>query len=232
MLVAAGDPKDEIALGDMGVHGEHAPLDAVGAGSNGLEAHLEHVRARLIRLGRPPVDSLAALVQDFEGAEGGLEPFREPDPNLSGRDLDRAAHAWLSSLEKGVGRRRARSEEQRHQDKNRAPSHRTYRPKSGRPSVLGKMSSRKKCTWPRMPTFLPVRSFTGTTASSPSWKYLPAQMMPGLMVPVVLPANPRSSGLLMSISTRGMSCLMMPGSPTSRTKDCRYGRLYITAKPQ
>ena len=117
----------------------------------------------------------------------------------------RAAHAWLGVVEEGVARRHARPEKKRRQSDGHPPSCHTHQRKSGLPSVLGKMSSMKKCTCPRMPTFLPVRSLMGTTASSPSWKYLPAQMMPGLTVPVVLPANPRSSGLLMSISTIG-SC--------------------------
>src|SRR4029453_13231724 len=79
ILRVAGDPKSEITLRDVGVHGEHAPLDAVGAGSNGLEGNLEHVRVALVRPGRAVVDTLAALVDDLERAESGFEPLREPD---------------------------------------------------------------------------------------------------------------------------------------------------------
>ncbi len=45
ILRALCDPKDENALGVVGLHRKHAPLDAVGTGAIGFEGHLEHVRA-------------------------------------------------------------------------------------------------------------------------------------------------------------------------------------------
>src|SRR4029077_13479383 len=48
----------------------------------------------------------------------------------------------------------------------------------------------KKCSCAITPTLFPVRSLIGITASTPTWKYLPAQMTPGFIVPVVCPSSP------------------------------------------
>src|SRR5262249_49463942 len=138
--------------------------------SQRFERHLEHGGARRAHLRGPPVDALPVLIPHLERAEGRLEVLGEPHPYLTRRGPDRAAHARLRALEVGVPAPFAGAEPERRAQEHRPQSACAHRPKRGRPSVLGKRSSRKKWIWPRMPTFLPVRSLTGTTASTPSWK--------------------------------------------------------------
>src|SRR5262249_57907170 len=207
--------------GAGGADGAPPPLHAVRARSQRFERHLEHGGAGRAHLRGPAVDALPILVPHLERAEGWLEVLGEPHPYLTRRGPDRAAHARLRALEEGVPARCAGAEQERRPHDDCPQSSCAHRPKRGRPAVLGKRSSRKKWIWPRMPTFLPVRSLTGTTASTPSWKYVPAQMTPGFTVPVGLHTKPQSGGLLMSISTRGMSRFRIFGMPMSRTNDWR-----------
>src|SRR6266567_471167 len=100
----------------------------------------------------------------------------------------------------------------------------------GRPIVVEKRSSMKKCNCAIQPTGLPVRLLTGIDASTASCTYCPAQIIPGFTVPVV-PLAPRSSAVDMANSTTGIIRLKGSRRPTSCTKDCRYGTLYSTAKP-
>jgi len=70
----------------------------------------------------------------------------------------------------------------------------------------------------------------GIDASIPSCPIPPTnQKAPGLMVPVVSHALFRQ--LLSRTSTVGTMFLNGAQSPTSRTKEVRYGRLYCTVKP-
>src|SRR5262245_32681832 len=93
------------------------------------------------------------------------------------------------------------------------------------------MSSRKKCTCPSTPTPLPDSRLIGTCTSRPSCRYRPNQMMPGLIVPVVRPDRGPSTGVCIANSTIGIMRENGRGSPTSRTNDCRYCRLYWSEKP-
>ena len=67
-------------------------------------------------------------------------------------------------------------------------------PKIGLPSVVGKMSSRKKWIWKTKPVALFVLFGPGTSASRPTWKLSPDQMNPGAMVPVALTPLLRVTG--------------------------------------
>ena len=57
-------------------------------------------------------------------------------------------------------------------------------------------------------------------------------MIPGLTVPVVRPESGPCTGVSSATSTIGIIRLNGAGRPTSRTKDCRYCRLYWTVNPQ
>src|SRR6266545_4132137 len=203
----------------MGVHGQDAPDHLVGARPERRHRDREPVRLARIHLHVLLVDLFARAVEHAHRAEGGLELLGEPEPHLRGRRLDRAADARVRVVEEGMRAALAGSAQER--DQRHADPQRHQFPKIGRPMVVGKMSSRKKWIWPRMPTFLPVRSLTGRMASTAIWKYLPAQMRPGFTVPVNWPLWPRSSGCWNSTSTTAMSWLKGLGRPISRTKDCR-----------
>src|SRR6266853_632578 len=66
-----------------------------------------------------------------------------------------------------------------------------------------------------------VRELMGITASAPTWKYLPDQMMPGLTVPVISPLSPRSNGSLSETSTNGMRRSNGARRPMFRTCSCK-----------
>src|SRR5712692_131219 len=217
-----GDREGEVALRYMGVHGEDAPDDLVGAGPERRHRDGEQVRLARVHLHVLLVHLLARGVQHAHRAEGGLELLGEPEAHLGGRRLDRAAHPGIRVIEKGMRAALAGSAQEHDEGDQRHADPQCHQfPKIGRPMVVGNRSSRKKWIWPRMPTFLPVRSLTGRIASTAIWKYLPAQMMPGFTVPVNWPLWPRSSGCRNSTSTTAMSWLKGLGKPMSRTKDCR-----------
>src|SRR5438105_11653799 len=130
------------------------------------------------------VDLFAARIKNLDAAEGRLNFFRKPNANLVRRCLERTTHSRLRGLEKSVSFNSRRTSQDNHKQAEDRPFH-LLPPNIGRPRLRGKRSSRKKCSCAITPTLVPVRSLIGTTASKPTWKYFPAQMTPGLTVPVV-----------------------------------------------
>src|SRR5581483_5390144 len=217
----------EIPLRPVSVHGQDAPPHGVAPRRQRAEVHGEQVPVARIDAGLAPVNRVALGVGDLDPAERGLQLPVEPDPHLARRGPHDRADPGLRAFGKRVGSRRQPGQPDReHRGGATGAPHRGP-PRSGR-NAAGIRSSRKKWSSARTPTVFPVASLTGTIASTPTSKNRPAQMKPGLTVPVV---RPSSSGVANSTSTIGIRRPRGPRSPTSRTKLWRYGMLYWIARP-
>src|SRR5581483_3972297 len=217
----------EIPLRPVSVHGEDAPPHGVPSQRQRAEVHGEEVPVARIHAGLAPVDRVALGVGDLDPAERGLQLPVEPDAHLARRGPHDPADPRLRALGERVRPRRDRGQSERdHRGGDTGDPHRGP-PRSGR-NAAGIRSSRKKWSSARTPTVFPLASLMGMIASTPISKNRPAQMMPGLIVPVV---RSSSSGVESSASTIGMRRPRGPRSPTSRTKLWRYGMLYWSARP-
>src|SRR5438876_6623724 len=113
------------------------------------------------------VHFLPRRIEDPDAAHGWFDGFRKSNLDFVGRRLNRAAYGWLRVFKKSV-RFDSRYASQHNQKQNQKPAFHFVPPKSERPTLCGKMSSRKKCNCAITPTLLPVRSLIGMIASTPT----------------------------------------------------------------
>src|SRR5665213_2799517 len=119
-----------------------------------------------------------AFVADLDGAESRLQMLGEPRRHWMRRRGRGTADLGAGVVGHGMGegyRRKQRG----HDGEDSERSTHGLLPnagfpvvkllaKSGRPIELGKISSRKKCTWPMTPTLVPLSRLIGIMASSAS----------------------------------------------------------------
>src|SRR5262249_55906263 len=178
------DAKGEIALRAMGVHGQHAPDHFVIARRQSFERDAQ-LRAVSANRGLTGSYRRTLLVTYFNGAECRLELLREPQHHFLRCWFDHAAHARIGmikeSMRRGKGRRRVEKGCDNEDMNGLAHNHRPniglpelmLLAKIGRPMLVGKISSRKKCSCPITPTLVPLCRLTGISASTATWKVLP-----------------------------------------------------------
>src|SRR6185312_5342479 len=168
---AAADLERKAALGAVSIDRERAPAHPIGAGPGRLQAD-PHGGAADLRLAR--IDARAVRAGHRHGAESRLEALRERQCDFARGGRHRAADQRAGVVEKSVGLSRVCGE-QSGKKRNRAEELSHGRllqklalratvwlpPKSGRPIVFGKMSSRQICSCPRKPTPLPLSALTG-----------------------------------------------------------------------
>src|SRR6266567_2206246 len=168
------------------------------------------------------VELFPSRIEDLNAAKRRLDCFREPKPHLRWRGMHFGSDGRIGMFQKGVrDHMRNRQKCEKTDENDTADWAHLFLPNKGRPKLCEKRSSRYKCSCAMKPTSFPVRELIGITASAPTWKYLPDQMMPGLTVPVISPLCPRSSGSLSETSTNGMRRSNGARRPMFRTCSCK-----------
>src|SRR3990167_1103808 len=101
--VSRHHPEGEVSLGDVAVHGKHAPDHFVDAGRQRGERDPEKLEVGRIHLAVALVYLPAGLVEDAHRAEGGLEALGEPDSDLRRGCFDDAPAPGVGAVEERMG---------------------------------------------------------------------------------------------------------------------------------